>query len=311
MLLLSQGAAPAYADPGFRLVEQTAGPGDTVHFSISDVDTDTTYVLEIGDTRVTAGASKGTGVSGQFAMPNLGDASRAVTVEAEIRESDDSTTLRRGLQYVVPAPAPPTSTPPQPAPVAATPAAPLEPTHRPPVGKAPGSSRPAGKRQSKSKRSPKHSGERRTSRRQRSATAERRTRRRNSPVKRKSVRRARPRTAPLFDGIPESTGSGGSGSGLPGDGRGFLGLNAIAPPTAALTGAGADAGGGGPTAAVLIPALLGLAALTLAGAALLRNRRAATVDDKAGDARLAAFTRVARSGSDLRRGLDRRRRGRR
>jgi hypothetical protein len=300
-------AAPAYADPGFRLTEQAAAPGDTVHFSISDIDEDTTYVLSIDTTQVARGSSTTADkISGQFTMPSLGDASRSVAVAAQIRESDDSTTLTRALQYIAPAPRPPASIAPQPAPAPVA-SAPSEPTHTLPAGKAPAARRPAAKRHAK--RPPRHTRERRTSRRQRAAT-ERRARRRTSPVMRKRARRTRARAAPLFDGIPESTGTGGSGSGLSGDGSDFLGLNAIAPPTAALTGPGADAGGGGPTAAVVIPALLGLAALGLAGTALLRKRRPATVDGHAGDERLAAFRRVARSGSDLRRGLARRRRGR-
>jgi hypothetical protein len=49
------------------------------------------------------------------------------------------------------------------------------------------------------------------------------------------------------------------------------GLNAIAPPSAALTAA-PGAAGGGPAAAVLVPALLGLVALLVAGTALARKR---------------------------------------
>jgi hypothetical protein len=51
-------------------------------------------------------------------------------------------------------------------------------------------------------------------------------------------------------------------------------LNAITPPAAVLTSAASHPGEGeGLTAAVLVPALLGLIALLLAGTALLRKRR--------------------------------------
>jgi hypothetical protein len=92
----------------------------------------------------------------------------------------------------------------------------------------------------------------------------------------------------------------------PSGGPAFLGLNAIAPPTAALTVGPGPADAGGPTAAVLVPVILGLMALLLAATVLVRRRRLAGAANNARDARLSAFSRVAGSGTDLQRGLKRR-----
>ena len=79
-----------------------------VHFSISDIDEDETYVLEIGDRRLAEGSgTDAEEVSGQFTMPDLGGGERTVTVEAEIGERGDMTTVKRKLRYLgAPAPAP-------------------------------------------------------------------------------------------------------------------------------------------------------------------------------------------------------------
>ena len=58
-----------------------------VHFSISDIDEDETYVLEIGAHRLAEGSgTDAEEVSGQLAMPDFGGGERKVTVEAEIGE---------------------------------------------------------------------------------------------------------------------------------------------------------------------------------------------------------------------------------
>ena len=100
-----------------------------VHFSISDIDEDETYVLEIGDRRLAEGSgTDAEEVSGQFTMPDLGGGERTVTVEAEIGERGDMTTVKRTLRYLgalapAPAIAGPSPTPPAPVPAAPTPTA--------------------------------------------------------------------------------------------------------------------------------------------------------------------------------------------
>ena len=116
----------AHADPRFAVVESQARAGEAVHFSIADVESRTKYGLEIGDLVVLEGTAATTAVSGQFTMPDLGAVGKAVTVEARIREPDGgTTTVRRSLQYLPPAPPPaPAEAPPAPAPTAAAPAQP-------------------------------------------------------------------------------------------------------------------------------------------------------------------------------------------
>jgi len=60
------------------------------------------------------------------------------------------------------------------------------------------------------------------------------------------------------------------------DGGRIFSLNAIAPRTAELAATAVAAGGGGVDAALTVPALLGLAALALAGTAAGRRRALAS-----------------------------------
>lgn len=265
---------PAYAGPGLRLTPEAAA-GDVVHFSVSDIDEDETYVLEIGDRRLAEGSgTDAEEVSGQFTMPDLGGGERKVTVEAEIGERGDTTTVKRKLRYLgAPTPAPaiavPPPAPPAPVPAALTPAAvapaPMQ-TSTAPDAPAP----PATVDRTRPKRTPRQARKGRTTERRRVAS-----RRKASAVKRarktKSKRkRELARTAPLFDGVPESS----SGSAAPGRPTESSGLNAIAPPAAALARAATDTGAdAGPAAAVIVPALLGIAGIALVGTAALRSRR--------------------------------------
>jgi hypothetical protein len=276
-----------------------------VHFSISGAEGRVDYGLEVGDIEVLEGTSTAKVVTGQFTMPDLGAIDRTVTVEARIHEPDDTTTVRRNLEYLAPAPAPPSpavAAPPAPAPTAVAQAQPPpEPIHSVVGGKAPPRPKRAGKPHAQ--RPPQNAEKRRAGTRRLSTTTRRRAAR-GRPGKRRKARhrRAAPRTAPLFDGVPESPAGPGAGD----RGGGFLALNAIFPPTTASIpspGGGAD---GGLSAAVLVPALLGLAALMLAGATVARRRRLAAVNAAAGDERLGSLTRVARSGAELRRGIARR-----
>jgi len=265
-----------------HLGESEARAGQVVHFSISDVDEEEAYVIQIGDRTLAAGnGTESEQVSGEFTMPDLGGGERKVKVEAEIRDGDDRKTVKRKLRYLGgPAPAltvadTPPAAPPAPAPAALPPAAPAPAPAQPlTAAGVPAPERPAIRPRSR-RGPPRQARKKPRSKRRRSRSQAHRPkgRGRDSAVKRAKPNRAkrdRARTAPLFDGIPEP-GSGGSG-GSPDAGSGLNDRNTIAPAAAALTGAGADIGGGGLSAAVLVPALLGLAALALTGTALLRRR---------------------------------------
>ena len=270
-------AAAAYARPSLEVTEATARAGDLVHFSISGVDGHVTYVLEVGDKDVLQGAGGGV-ISAAFTVPDMGDAVRTVTVEAEIQGSDKRKKVKRKLEYLgpaLPATGPPAPAPPPPVPAAvpqATPSPqPIYPPDRveaisPAQAVTPASSR--GPRKSRKRRaieSPRNaarSGERRKH--------ARRGRDRPNPdmsSKKNRSKRPAPRTAPLFDGIPEP----GAGA-WPGED----GPNPIAPRKAVVTPTGARLADGGVNAAVVVPALLGLAALALAGMAALRRRQLAS-----------------------------------
>jgi hypothetical protein len=294
----------AHADPRFALTESQARAGEPVHFSISGAEGRVDYGLEVGDIEVLEGTSTAKVVTGQFTMPDLGAAGRTVTVEARIREPDDTTTVRRSLEYLAPAPPPPApvATPPAPAPTAVAQAQPPpEPIHSVVGGKAPPRPKRAGKPHAQ--RPPQNAEKRRAGTRRPSTTTRRQaTRGRAGKRKKARHRRAAPRTAPLFDGVPESP----AGPGTDDRGGGFLALNAIFPPTTASIPSPGSGPDGGLSAAVLVPALLGLAALMLAGATLARRRRLAAANAAAGDERLGSLTRVARSGAELRRGIARR-----
>ena len=105
-------------------------------------------------------------------------------------------------------------------------------------------------------------------RRNSAARPERRERDRAGKRSRRSI--LLPRTAPLFDGVPEP----GAGKSADEDG-GFLGLNAIAPRDVAI-GAARAVTGGGTQSAVLVPALVAVVGGALAAAALIRRRRLAS-----------------------------------
>jgi hypothetical protein len=94
----------------------------------------------------------------------------------------------------------------------------------------------------------------------------------------KTRRRPSPRTAPLFDGIPEP---GSTRHHRPGKEDRVAAPKATAPRTAKLAARVDPAGQS--AAAVLIPALLAFASLVLAGTALLRKRRLASEEDRTAD----------------------------
>ena len=288
-LFLVTSVAVAHADPHFALVEAEARAGDVVHFSITGADGPVTYELEIGPHDVvedTVGA--GSVITGEFTLPHLGDSGKTVTVKAEMRERRDKTTVKRKLRYL--GPALPATRPPQPASApqpASDPPAVLAPAAQeaPPAAQAlaalpqapphttPGSATPVSRTKAVPRRS-RHRGRQGKPRGRRDA-ADRHIRSRGKPGRNPARRKARatkpgPRTAPLFDGIPET----GAGNGTSGKQGGYASLNAIAPSAAVLTATRATSGGDGPfTAAVLVPGIMGVAALALTATALHRRRR--------------------------------------
>ena len=260
-------AGVAHADPSFVIAESQARAGDAVHFSITgaDGDDDLTYELEVADRTVLEGAAEGN-VSGSFTMPDLGGSAKSVTVEADIREDDDKTTVKRKLQYLGPAlpPAPPepqqAAAEPAPQQTAAAVPAPSRPSA---AAEAPAAPAAKAKQRAKAKRA------KRRQRRTRRAVVQHREKQatEDSPARaKKRSRRKAARTAPLFDGVPE-----------PGSSR-YPVLEdepeaREAKPLRTLLAAANRSKDGEHATAILIPGLLGLAGFMLAGAVLLRKRR--------------------------------------
>jgi hypothetical protein len=266
-------AAVAHADPSFVLAESQARAGDVVHFSITGADDRVTYELEVADREVLKGEADADGgvISGQFTVPHLGGTAKSVEVEAEIREPDDKTTVTRKLQYLGPALAAPAPAAPQPAaapvvpqPTAAAPA----PAHIPAATQTTPSAAPAVKHRSKrvQRRHPRRA--RRTNQRHRPTRSNNKRATRGSHAKPKRTKRHTPRTAPLFDGVPEPD-TGGYSAGPDEEST----AREAGPPAAVLTTPVASREGGEPAAAILVPGLLGLAGFILAAATLLRRRR--------------------------------------
>jgi hypothetical protein len=273
-------AAVAQADPTFVLAESQARAGDTVHFTITGADDRVTYELEVADRDVLKGAADADGgvVAGQFTMPDLGDTAKSVQVEAELREDDDKTTVKRKLQYLGHA-QPVTVVPAAPAQVTA-PAASPQPVQEPAREHTPGAAKApaepgAGARRAKRKR--RQARERRAARRrdttseQSGSRSKQQSRRdaHDSQAKTKRRKGAAPRTAPLFDGVPESQ-TGGYAA--PDDGESAKAPQRK-PPAAVVTSPLAGEQANEPAAAILVPGLLGLAGFILAGTVFLRKRR--------------------------------------
>jgi hypothetical protein len=257
-------SATAHAKPTFGLTETSARAGDLVHFTIAGVDGSMSYALEVDGTQVLDGTSDG-GVSGTFTVPDLGDESWTVTVDAKIRGAGKRKNLQSELQYL--GSALPVTDPPAQAPAPAVPvvpqAAPSPQQIYSPDAVDGTSPAPAVKPRSRHRR--RHTRKRHAievPRRVVARSGERRRRAHRRPARRKhdaAARKARSkraarRTAPLFDGIP-----------VPGGG--------LAPRPALLV---ATTGGRPAHTAIVVPTMLGLAAIALAGTALLRRRRLAS-----------------------------------
>jgi hypothetical protein len=270
--------AVAHARPSFELTDSTARAGDVVHFSISGVEGwGVAYHLEVGGEDVQDGRDRAA-VAGAFTMPDLGDAARTVIVDAQVWWSDNQRKEKRRLEYLgralpvadVPAPV---STVAAGEPPAAPPAEPissakvLDGTAAAPAAASPSHRRP---RQSRERRPaiPQRHAER-SGKRRRSAHRGRDRRKRDATARKRHSKRSARRYKGFFHGYAEPRANGRPG------GDGLLALNAMAPYTAALAVTRARTGGDG-NAALVVPALLGLAGLALAGTAVVRRRRLAS-----------------------------------
>lgn len=109
--------ATASACPTAHLVlsPKTAGPGDTVSYSISGIDPNTTYSFTIAGITVSGTNDSSPGDSGTFTMPDLGSQEQVLTAQGQCTCPGDvtPTPLSDDLTYVPPTPAsPPATTPP-------------------------------------------------------------------------------------------------------------------------------------------------------------------------------------------------------
>jgi hypothetical protein len=267
-------SAAAHAKPSFGVVESSARAGDLVHFTISGVDGNVDYALEVDDMQVLEGTSDGV-VSDTFTVPDLGDAVRTVAVEAEIRANGRLKKVETDLDYL--GPALPLTGPPTPSTAPAVPVVPQavptpEAIHSPEAIEGPPPA-PAVTLQSNRRRRQSH--KRQVVERPRHAARSRERRRRvhrgsdrrkhHAATRNRRSKRAAPGTPPLFGGITE-----------PGRGQ-HPATEPTAPRPAVLVATGPRPGlGGGAYPAVVVPVLLGLAALALAGTAMLRRRRLAS-----------------------------------
>jgi hypothetical protein len=264
--------ATAHAKPSFGVVERSARAGDLVHFTISGVDGTVTYALEVDDTRVLEGTSGGA-LSGTFTVPDLGDAVRTVTVEAQIRGPDRRRKVERELEYLgsaLPVTDPPTPASPPAVPVLPQVAPSLEPAYSPDATEgtshAPAAAPRSSPRRPKGRKRHAIAPARhvaRTGERRRLVHRRRDRRNRDAATRNTRSRRTSLETGPLSGAVPDT-----GGAQQPGSARSR---------PAVLVATGARPGDGkGVNAALLVPALLGLAALALTGTAVLRRRRLAS-----------------------------------
>lgn len=286
-------SAAAHTDAGFALVESEARAGDAVHFSITGAKGQFTYELEIGNLDIVEDTIGTGSITGEFTLPHLGNSQKTATVKAVIQEPRHKTTVTRKLRYLGPALPPPRAEKPEqaekPAPEPAPAPVPVAqaPASQPSAGSAPSgapSSSPAAQQQQQhavpaSRATARHRPRRRGSRHRSTprlttshpSARKRRGGNRREGHRRKGRTRGRPgpRTAPLFDGVPEGAARGG----IPGGRDRYAAPNAIVPVALVSATRTSSSGDGGLGAAILVPGFMGLAALGLAGTALHRRRR--------------------------------------
>jgi hypothetical protein len=254
------------------LAQSQARAGDVVHFSITGADDRVTYEVEVADREVLEGEADADGgvISGQFTVPHLGGTAKSVEVKAEIRESDDRTTVTRKLQYLGPALAAPAPAEPQPA---AAPVVPQQTAVAPPPAPVPAATEatpspsPAVKHRSKRVQRRHRRRARRTDERHHETRSSDKPAVRGSHAKPERTKPHTPRTAPLFDGVPEADSGGYPAPDVESS------APEPRPPAAVLTSPASSRVGDEPAAAILIPGLLGLAGFLLAVATLVRRRR--------------------------------------
>jgi hypothetical protein len=263
--------AVAQAKPSLELTETGARTGDLVHFSISGLDGGVTYRLEVDDTEVLEDTGAGV-VSGTFTMPDLGDPGRTVTVEAEIRGSGRLKKLQQDLEYL--GPALPVTDAPAPAPGPAAPAVPEDappPVYSPSVVEKTSPASAVTPRSSHGRRRSRgRHGVKRPRHVPRSGEHRRRVHRgRDRRHHRVGVRKARSNHATA--GASSPAGSVAE----PARPVQHPPLEPTTPGPALLVPPGAGRIDGG-HAALVVPGLLGLAALVLAGTVVMRRRRLAS-----------------------------------
>jgi hypothetical protein len=251
-----------------------------VHFNISEVDGwGVAYHLEIAGADLQDGRSKGF-LAGRFTMPDLGEAARTVTLDADLWWSDAKRRVRRSLEYLGPAlPAePPASSPTSTAP-AAVPQGPRSP--EPSYSSKPTVGNPLAQAVTpESHRPPRQTHTRRATGTQRSVASRDERRGRDHPggdrhklataKTQRHLQHSARGTGPFLNGF-----AGRRAGALSGDQDGGAARTSTALHGAMLAASGADLDGGF-NAAVVVPAGLTLAALTLAGTAFLRRRRLAS-----------------------------------
>src|SRR5262245_10134910 len=76
-------AASACPTSSLVLSPKTAGPGDTVSYSISGIDPNATYSFTIAGLTVSGINDSTPGVDGTFTMPDLGSQQRTLTAQGE------------------------------------------------------------------------------------------------------------------------------------------------------------------------------------------------------------------------------------
>ncbi len=268
-LTFLSSVAVAHAAPSLDLANPSARAGDPVNFTISDVYDTVTYDLYVDGNWVTddtVDASDDGVVSGIFTMPDLGSEARTVSVEVAV--SGRRRKAQSDLDYLGPAlpgTAPPAQAPPSAGsvqPQAAT--SPRPPSSPKVVGGAspePATPGPSHRRTRGSGKKPgrptrpaddRNGGRHRARRRHERQAASRHRRSNHNSHRGRAI-------------------SGGSGP--PGLGpQEKPPLKPAAPHRVVLAATGARPAGG-THASVVVPAVLGLSSLALAGTAVLRRRR--------------------------------------
>jgi hypothetical protein len=285
-LIFSLSATTAHARPSLAIGEAGARAGDVVHFSISGLDGDASYEVEVDDEWVTDGWGDGV-ISDTFTMPDLGAGSRTVTVDVKLRGrrklSGELAYLGRSLP-VVKTPVVKTPAPAAPEPTVAAPAAPAPAISSPKAVEGPSApsavtSQPTSvphRSYLQLLASHRQAARDRTHREAARTNKARKSHRKRTHRTRHSARWFARAWLRAFRAAPYPDHQHRSGANGAEDGGRIFSLNAIAPHTAALAATAVRAGSGGVNAAIVVPALFALAALLLAGTAAARRRRLAS-----------------------------------